>query len=135
MAYDLNPYLALAGTAREAMEFYQSVLGGELSISTYGDSGMEDSSGLVMHALLVTAKGNKIMASDVFPGMPHRPGDSVALSLSGDDDDLAGYFDALAADGEITVPFEKQMWGDQYGQVRDSFGIIWHVNRTASAPS
>lgn len=132
MACNLNPYLALAGTARAAMEFYQSILGGELDISTFGDAGIPDAPDLVMHASLRTAKGNVIMASDTPSGMPHNPGDSVAMSLSGDDEDLPGYFDALAASGEIIVPYERQLWGDEYGQVRDRFGIIWHVNRTAA---
>lgn len=38
MSITLNPYLSFRDTAREAMEFYQSVLGGELTLSTFGES-------------------------------------------------------------------------------------------------
>lgn len=133
MASTLNPYLALNGTARQAMEFYQSVLGGELRMMTFGESGVDvPNPDGIMHAYLSTPKGYEIMASDVAPGMPQTPGDTVAMSLSGDDDDLPGYFTALAEGGEIQVPFTRQMWGDEYGMVRDRFGVLWHVNRTAS---
>jgi PhnB protein len=26
------------------------------------------------------------------------------------------------------MPLEKQMWGDEFGQVKDKFGIAWMVN-------
>lgn len=132
MSSTLNPYLALTGTAREAMEFYRSILGGELRVMTFGDAGMPvPNPDGVMHAYLSTPKGYAIMASDTMPDMPHQAGDTVALSLSGDDDDLPGYFAALAEGGEVQVPFAAQMWGDEYGLVRDKFGVLWHVNRTA----
>lgn len=133
MASTLNPYLALDGTCRQAMEFYQSVLGGELTLSTFGESGVPgvDPEG-IMHAQLVTADGHVLMGSDS-GGMPHQAGDTVGLSLSGDDERLDAVFAALADGGEVAVPFERQMWGDDYGQVRDRFGVIWHVNRTGGA--
>lgn len=130
MAFTLNPYLALDGTCREAMGFYQSVLGGELDISTFGESGVPgvDPDG-IMHAQLTTPDGHVIMGSDS-GGMALQPGDTVGMSLSGDDEALAGVFAALADGGQVVVPFERQMWGDDYGQVRDRFGVVWHVNRT-----
>lgn len=128
----LNPYLALDGTCRQALEFYQSVLGGDLRIATFGEAGVPvpNPEG-VMHGALTTPKGYVIFGSDTMPGMPQTFGDTVALSISGDDDDLAGYFEQLAQGGQVLVPFEKQMWGDLYGMLRDRFGVLWHVNRTA----
>ncbi len=133
MSSTLNPYLALDGTARQAMEFYRSILGGDLRIMTFGESGVPgpDPDG-VMHAYLSTPQGYAIMASDTMTGMPHQAGDTVALSLSGDDDELPRYFAALAEGGEVQVPYEAQMWGDEYGLVRDKFGVLWHVNKAAS---
>jgi PhnB protein len=129
MSSSLNPYLALEGTARQAMEFYQDVLGGALSVVSFGDAGVEvPHPERVMHALLVTPAGYRIMASDTQPGMPHTAGDTVAVSLSGDDPDLPGHFDGLARDGEVLVPFARQAWGDDYGLLRDRFGVTWHVN-------
>ena len=133
MAPTLNPYLVLDGTCRQAMEFYQSVLGGELDISTFGESGVPgvDPDG-IMHAQLTTADGHVIMGSDT-GGMALQPGDTVGMSLSGDDALLADVFAKLSDGGQVVVPFERQMWGDDYGQVRDRFGVVWHVNRTGGA--
>jgi PhnB protein len=130
MASILNPYLSFQSNAREAMEFYQQVFGGDLTVSTFGEFGMADgdSADLVMHAQLSTPKGFTLMASDTPPGMEHTPGTSITVSLSGDDDDLRGYFDRLAEGGTVTMPLEKQMWGDEYGALTDRFGVPWMAN-------
>ena len=39
MASRLNPYISFAGNAREAMEFYKDVFGGELTLNTFGEYG------------------------------------------------------------------------------------------------
>ena len=53
------------------------------------------------------------------------------MSLSGDDAaDLRRYWDKLSDGGTVTVPFEKQMWGDEFGMCTDKFGINWMVNIT-----
>ena len=131
MSYQLSPYLALDGTTREAMEFYQSVLGGELTMMTFAEAGAGDFPGSdrIMHASLTTAGGLEIFGADTLAEMGHTAGDTVALSLMGNDDALPGLFEALAEGGTITVPFERQIWGDDYGQLRDRFGVVWHVNR------
>jgi PhnB protein len=137
MSSRLNPYLAFDGTAREAMEFYRSVFGGELVVSTFGEYGAPegvDPDG-VMHAQLETEDGYTLMASDMAPGTPESPGGSSAItvSLSGDDGDrLRGFFARLAEGGSVSVPLEKQMWGDEFGQCVDRFGIGWLVNISES---
>jgi PhnB protein len=131
MASTLNPYINFKDTARDAMEFYQSVLGGELSVSTFGEFGDKDApeADLVMHANLTTPSGFILMASDAPPGMDASVSGGFAISLSGDDDaDLRGYWDKLSEGGQVTVPLEKQMWGDTFGMVTDKFGIDWMVN-------
>jgi PhnB protein len=131
MASLLNPYLSFRSNAREAMEFYQQVFGGDLTMSTFGEFGMADgdSADLVMHAQLSTSKGFTLMASDTPPGMEHTSGTNITVSLSGDDgDDLRGYFEQLAEGGTITMPLEKQMWGDEYGALTDRFGVPWMAN-------
>ena len=113
------------------MEFYQSVLGGELTMMTFAEAGAGDFPGSdrIMHASLTTAGGLEIFGADTLAEMGHTAGDTVALSLMGNDDALPGLFAALAEGGTVTVPFERQMWGDDYGQFRDKFGVVWHVNR------
>ena len=131
MASRLNPYLSFDGDARDAMETYKGVFGGELTVSTFGDMGQTDE-GLkdkVMHSQLETPAGFTLMASDTPPGMEHQPGSTISVSLSGDDEsELRGYWDKLAEGGQVTLPLEKQMWGDVFGMVVDRFGIAWMVN-------
>jgi PhnB protein len=137
MASTLNPYLNFKDTARQAMEFYQSVLGGELSVNTFGDFGDTDAphADLVMHANLTTPAGFILMASDAPPGMDASVSGGFAVSLSGDDDaELRGYWDKLSEGGAVTVPLEKQMWGDTFGMVTDKFGIDWMVNIVGEPP-
>lgn len=129
MSVLLNPYLHFAGTARDAITFYQSVFGGELSVNTFGEMGLEgDQAEQVMHAQL-DAPDLVIMASDTPPGETLTAGGTVTLSLSGDDDaKLRGWFDALSDGGEVHVPLAKQMWGDVFGQFADKYGVVWLVN-------
>jgi len=136
MASKLNPYLQFRDNARDAITFYQGVFGGELAISTFGEygGGEDDTHGAaadgVMHAQLEAPNGFTLMASDVPPGMD--TGGDIAngtISLSGDDgDDLRGYWEKLADGGQVGMPLEKQVWGDEFGMLTDRFGISWMVN-------
>jgi len=136
MATTLNPYLNFDGNTREAMEFYREVFGGELSIMTFGDMGT-DGPGAdgVMHSSL-SADGLALMASDLPPGQALEPGNNFGVSLSGDDEaELMGYWDKLSAGGTVTVPMEKQMWGDAFGMCVDRYGTSWLVNIAGTAVS
>ncbi|WP_018683091.1 VOC family protein [Actinokineospora enzanensis] len=132
MSARLNPYLNFPGTARQAMEFYQEVFGGHLVLNTFGELGGADGTPLadkIMHGQLETPSGFTLMGADLTPDMPHDRGvNSMVVSLSGDDDALRGYWEKLSADGTVTTPLEKQMWGDEYGACVDRFGIPWLVN-------
>jgi PhnB protein len=132
MTSRLNPYLNFPGNARAAMEFYRDVLGGDLKINTFGEYGGDDANkDNVMHAQLETPRDFTLMASDLPPGMEHQPGTNISLSLSGEDgDELRGYWEKLTADGTVTMPLEKQMWGDEFGMCVDKFGMAWMVNIT-----
>ncbi len=131
MAARLNPYLHFSGNAREAMEFYRSVLGGRLDVMTFGDvggGGDQYPDDGVMHAFLRTDDGLELMASDGHDPDAAGP-DRVSLSLSGEDTGtLTRWFEALAEGGEVDVPLEKQVWGDTFGQVTDRYGLRWLVN-------
>ena len=136
MTTRLNPYLNFSTNAREAMEFYQSVLGGELRISTFAEyggapEGLEADN--VMHAMLQTPGGLTLMASDTPGGAgPSGEAGGVSLSLSGEDaEELRGYWEGLSARAAVTVPLQKQMWGDEFGMLVDEFGMTWMVNITS----
>lgn len=137
MASRLNPYLAFGGNAREAMEFYRNALGGELRINTFGEYGDPSAPGAngVMHAMLETDAGFALMASDLPPGSGGAPaGGNISISISGDDDEkLRGYWDKLSEGAQVTMPLEKQMWGDVFGQLTDRFGVSWMVDIVGDA--
>ncbi|MGH3715281.1 MAG: VOC family protein [Micromonosporaceae bacterium] len=131
MASVLNPYLSFTDTARQAMEFYRDVFGGELEMNTFGEFGQADSpdADKIMHARLTTDSGFTLMGADTPTGMEYNPGTNITVSLSGDDvDELRGYWEKLSRGGAVTVPLEKQMWGDEFGACVDQYGIPWMVN-------
>jgi PhnB protein len=131
MTVKLDPYLVFGGRAREAMEFYQSVLGGKLEVMTFGDmgeTGPVPPPEAVMHSALVSDRGLRVMASDGAPGDELVRGNDFAVAINGeaeDEDEIRRCWEAFAAAGEVDVPFEKQMWGDWFGQVTDAYGIAW----------
>jgi PhnB protein len=132
MASRLNPYIAFDGNARQAMEFYRDVFGGDLTLRTFAEIGGEHSpqdADKIMHGSLETARGYTIMGADNPPGQEYNPGDNIAVCVSGDDtDELRGYWQKLADGGNVLVPLEKQMWGDEFGMCVDRFGISWMVD-------
>jgi PhnB protein len=130
MTSRLNPYISFDGNARAAMEFYQSVFGGELTVNTFGDFGSPDAAiaDKIMHAMLINDEGYALMASDTPPGMTYTPGSAITISLSGEDSGLRDYWDKLSDGGTVSMPLEKQVWGDEFGQCTDKFGISWMVN-------
>ncbi len=131
MASRLNPYISFAGTARQAMEFYKDVFGGELNMNTFGEYGQQDApeANQIMHAQLEAPNGFALMGADTPPGMEVNRGDNITVSLSGDDTaELRGYWEKLSAGGKVTMPLEKQMWGDEFGMCVDQFGVPWMVN-------
>ena len=128
----LEPYLQFRDQARDAMEFYRGVFGGELTMQTFAEAGMSgdpSNDDRIMHAQLVTPRGMVLMASDVPDGIAYEPGSAISLSLSGDDEpSLRGYFDALSAGGNVIEPLEQAPWGDVFGACIDRFGTSWMVN-------
>jgi PhnB protein len=134
MASRLNPYLTLDGKAREALEFYRDVLGGELTLSTFAENGVSEDPAFaeqIMHGQLETPSGYTLMVSDAPPGIPAQPNSGVQFSLSGDpssDEELSGYYDKLAAAGTVVEPLVTAPWGDKFGMVTDQFGVLWLVN-------
>jgi PhnB protein len=131
MASRLNPYISFTDNARQALDFYQGVFGGNLTVSTFGEFGAPEPADTdkVMHGMLETDSGYTLMVADTPQGMEHNPGTNIAVSLSGDDaDELRGYWEKLSVGGTVSVPLEKQMWGDEFGMCVDRFGISWLVN-------
>jgi PhnB protein len=132
MQTQLNPYLSFRDNAREAMEFYQSVFDGKLTMSTFRDFHASDDpkdGDKIMHSVLEAENGITFMASDTPNEMEYRPGANISMSLSGDNEhELRSYFEKLSAGGEITMPLAQAPWGDTFGMCTDRFGVKWLVN-------
>ncbi len=136
MASRLNPYLNFNGNARQAMEFYASVFGGHLTLSTFADFGAKDSpdADRIMHGMLETEGGYTIMAADVTSDMEYHAPAGFSVSLSGDDAEaLRSYWQKLSAGGTTMMPMQKQAWGDEFGMCVDQFGVSWLVDIAQAA--
>lgn len=132
MSTQLNPYLSFRDNAREAMGFYQSVFGGELTISTFGEFQASDDlaeQDKVMHSLLSTDGGLVLMASDTPNRMDLTPGSNFSIALSGTDEpELRGYWAMLSGGGTVAMPLGPAPWGDMFGMCSDKFGVNWLIN-------
>ena len=126
----LSPYLNFPGNTAEAMAYYQGILGGTLNVISFGQMGETDMpADGTMHASLV-GDDFALMASDAMPGAEETWGGTrVYLSLTNPDAALMrARFEALAADGSIGMPLEQQVWGDEFGLVKDRYGIEWMIS-------
>jgi PhnB protein len=137
MAIRLNPYIGFRDQAREAIEFYHSVFGGKLTISTFKDlhaAEDPDEEDLVMHSMLEADNGLVLMCSDTPKRMEYKPGTNISVSLSGeaeDEETMRSHWDKLSDGGNVTIQLGKAIWGDTFGMVVDKFGIMWMVNIAA----
>jgi PhnB protein len=126
----LSPYINFQGRAREAMEFYHTVLGGTLDLQASDERGVPKPAGpgdRIMHARL-EAEGVLVMASDGHPSYPPTVGDNMAIALGGTDKSrLTKIFDDLAQGGVVKQPLADQPWG-ALGWFTDKFGINWMVS-------
>jgi PhnB protein len=132
MQSKLNPYLSFKDNARQAMEFYKSVFGGKLTMSTFKEFGASQDpaeADKIMHSMLEADNGITFMGADTPNGMPYTPGARISMALNGDNlSELSGYFEKLAAGGTVKMPLAKAPWGDTFGMLTDKFGIDWLVN-------
>ena len=126
----LTTYLLLDGNCREAMDFYRSVFGGDLTITTVGDSPMRAAFPEAMNGRIVSARLKSevvdISASDwLRPGVTPVRGNTVLLYISGGSpDETRSLFGRLAEGAEVTDPIRDQPFG-LYGALNDRFGNRW----------
>jgi PhnB protein len=130
----LDDYLYFKGQAREAMEFYKDIFGGDLTTHTYGDTpGMNpdaDKQDWLMHAEL-SGGDVKLFASDTDQASPTAA--KIELALGGSDETrLREIFGKLSAGGTIKMPLKKESWGDVFGSLTDKYGVDWMVNITSA---
>jgi PhnB protein len=136
----LNPYLNFRDNTREVMDFYRSVLGGELRMSTFAEFQTSEDpaeADKIMHSQLDTPAGFTLMAADT-PNSMEYPGISGAssISLSGGADEaeaLHGYWNGLAEGATVVMPLDRAPWGDEFGMLVDRYGVSWLVNIAGAA--
>lgn len=134
MTSQLNPYLHFRGNARQAMEFYKTVFGGNVTMSTFKEYQMSDdpvAGNQIMHSAIQAPNGISFFASDTPEHMEYQPGGTVTMSLTGDNEaELQSYFEKLSKGGTVTVLLAASPWGDKFGMCVDPYGIEWMVNIT-----
>ena len=126
-------YLTFDGNCEKALNFYQSVFGGEFSVvMRYSDGppeylvkGKEDK---IMHTTLSFGNGCELKASDTF----HKPvvkGNAYTVSIMADDETQGEkMFAGLSEGGQIEMPFQEVFWGGKFGNLVDQFGIQWMIS-------
>ncbi len=123
-----TPYLLFPGNAAEALEHYRSIFGGELQLMDYASAGRHDGPGdAIAHGMLqgpVHLAGADAGADDDAVQMS---GMFLALLGTTDASTLTGWFDALAASGQVIDPLQQRPWGDYDGTVTDRYGIRWLI--------
>lgn len=139
MGINLTPYVNWRGQARDAMEFYQSVLGGQLDVMTFADMGgtatgvPEDEVDWVMHSALTVSDSVVLMGADHPSSVPGEP-QTQQVSISGDDAaTLRAWWEGLTEGASILAPLEQAPWGDSFGMLRDRYGVDWLVNIAGAA--
>jgi PhnB protein len=128
-----NTYLNFNGTCEEAMNFYATLLGGNIVMMMKAKgSPMEkdcpqDFLDKIMHARM-TLGNNVLMGSDATTGRYHKPqGFSVSLSVE-DPGEADRIYAGLAQGGEQTMPIQETFWARRFGMCVDRFGTPWMVN-------
>jgi PhnB protein len=125
----LNAYLTFSGNCKEAMEFYKSCLGGELTLMTVGESpmaaqtpvAMRDS---IMHSLLTSGSIN-LMASDMMGQGEFKPGNTIHLCLVCESkEEIERLFAKLSQGAQAVRPLKEEFFGT-YGDLTDKFGFGW----------
>jgi PhnB protein len=129
-------HVNLRGDARAALEFYQSVFGGHLTLVTYADAGNvqnPDEADQVMWGQVTSPEGFQLMAYDVPSVQPWSQGDSpFFVSVRGKDaDEIAGYWKKLADGSTVVVDLAPAAWAPLYGMLTDSFGVTWVLDVAA----
>ena len=124
----INPYLLFDGNCREAMNFYKECLGGELTLSTVGESPMAaqmpDMRDMIMHSVL-KKDGFALMASDMMEPEGETRGNAISLCIIGSTaDELKPIFSSLSKGGKVTHELKEEFFGT-YGDLTDKFGIDW----------
>ena len=128
----IEPYLFFNGDCREAMNFYVSVFGGELSLMTYAEapSDLHQGGDRILHARLSEGEFS-LRAADYPPNQSVGVGGNCALFLEcANEVDQDRIFAALSEGGRVTLPVQNTFWGARFAMLFDRFGTQWMLSYT-----
>ena len=133
MSVTTTTHLNFRGDARAALEFYQSVFGGDLAVVTYKDAGNvqeESEADQVMWGQVLAENGFHVMAYDVPSGTGHHQGEnSFFVSVRGETvEEVTGFWEKLSAGATVVIPMGPAGWAPAYGMLRDRLGVVWVVD-------
>ena len=130
---ELCPYLNFNGNCREAMTFYQSILGGELNFISAGESPMAeqmppDMKDQILHSTLTKGSVTILLSSDAF-GSEVENGNAFHLSFTCQSEDhIRSLFGKLSNGGKVNHPLEAPFWGGLFTMITDKFGKNWMLS-------
>ena len=130
MSINTVVHINLRGDARAALEFYQSVFGGNLVAVTYQDAHNvqnPDEANQIMWGEVVSDDGFHVMAYDVPSATAYDQGEiAYFVSVRGTtSEEIAAYWDKLSAKGTVKAPLAPAGFSPLYGMVTDQFGVTW----------
>lgn len=130
MSINTVTHINLRGDARAALEFYQSVFGGDLVAITYEEAqtvSNPSETDQIMWGQVTSADGFHVMAYDVPSSMTWSPGtDPFFVSVRGKSaDEITGYWEKPSNGSTVTVPLSPAGWAPLYGMLTDTFGVTW----------
>jgi PhnB protein len=131
MKQQVAPYINFQGRAREAMELYQSVLGGKLELYAAGPEGSPHRAepGERIQYARLTGDGFLVIGSDGHPSYPPTPGDNIAVALIGSDRAaMQSAFEKLSEGGQVKMPLTEGPWGGVAAWFADRFGVNWNLD-------
>lgn len=137
MSVSVVPHINLRGQAREALQFYQSVFGGEIAQITYQEAHSvrdpQDADRL-MWGQVRAADGFQVMAYDVPTGTPLQPGENAYFICVGcaTTEEASARWVGLTAGATVIQPLAPAPWAPLYGMLKDRFGVTWVVNVSAA---
>ena len=127
---DPTPYLALPGTAREALTFYGEVFGCAVQLHTFEEFNRTDGPGAAVAHGYLTDGPVALFAADVAGDERPFHAEGLMLSLLGTaaPATLRTWFAALAeGGGRVVDDLQQRPWGASDGQVVDRFGVHWLI--------
>ncbi len=130
----VQPYLFFNGRADEAIEFYCTKLGAEVTkIMRFNEMPEADkgvispgSENKIMHAGLRFGPSEVFVSDGMNSGETNFEGISLSLSAT-DNAEAERLFGLLAEGGKIQMPMEETFFAARFGAVEDKFGVSWLV--------